>query len=149
MIPSGSDRDRFQRTFLLLLVIAISAIFFTMIRQFLMALFLAAIFSGLSSPIYRWIHQKIQGPKGGIDLTERIRRATGLDVIDVSSEGGSTRAVFGKYVSERVLVKVEQGLSLDDTAAGVEIKIFRNFSGEATVRSDGSARAGFKWSLDY
>jgi predicted PurR-regulated permease PerM len=64
MIPSGSNRDRFQRSFLLVLVIAISAIFFMMIRQFLMALFLAAIFSGLASPLYGRIQRKIRGPKG-------------------------------------------------------------------------------------
>lgn len=53
MIPSGSDQDRFRRGFLLLLVIAISAIFFMMIRQFLLVLFMAAILSGLSYPLYK------------------------------------------------------------------------------------------------
>ena len=61
MIPSGSDQDRFRRGFLLLLVVAISAIFFVMIRQFLMALFLAAIFSGLAYPLYARILTAFKG----------------------------------------------------------------------------------------
>ncbi len=61
MIPSGSDQDRFRRGFLLLLVIAISAIFFVMIRQFLMALFLAGIFSGLAYPLYAKILKAFKG----------------------------------------------------------------------------------------
>ncbi len=61
MIPSGSDQDRFRRGFLLLLVVAISAIFFAMIRQFLMALFLAAIFSGLAYPLYSRVLKVFKG----------------------------------------------------------------------------------------
>ncbi len=64
MTPSGSDQDRFRRAFLLLLVIAISAIFFAMIRQFLMALFLAAIFSGLAYPLYKRILGATRGRAG-------------------------------------------------------------------------------------
>jgi predicted PurR-regulated permease PerM len=49
-----TDDSRFRRAFLLLLVIAISAAFFTMIRAFLLTILLAAIFTALSYPIYRW-----------------------------------------------------------------------------------------------
>ena len=55
--PSMSDGDidplKFRRGFLLLLVLGISAIFFVMIRSFLMAIFLAALFSGLLYGVYR------------------------------------------------------------------------------------------------
>ncbi len=62
MIPSGSDQDRFRRGFLLLLVVGISAIFFAMIRQFLMTLFMTAIFSGLAYPLYRQILKRTKRP---------------------------------------------------------------------------------------
>lgn len=45
--------ERFSKTFLLMLALAISAIFFAMIRGFLTALLLAAILAGLTAPIYR------------------------------------------------------------------------------------------------
>ena len=69
MIPSGSDQDRFRRGFLLLLVIAISAIFFVMIRQFLMSLFMAAIFSGLAFPLYKQILKGVKRPAFASALT--------------------------------------------------------------------------------
>jgi predicted PurR-regulated permease PerM len=46
-------QERFGRTFLLLLVVAISLLFYMMIRRFAMDLLLAAIFAGLSHPLYR------------------------------------------------------------------------------------------------
>jgi predicted PurR-regulated permease PerM len=46
------SRESFQRTFLLVLVVAISLIFFTMIRNFFITLLLAGIFSGLLHPFY-------------------------------------------------------------------------------------------------
>ena len=45
---------RFRQTFLLLLVAAISIAFVAMIRAFLLTILLAAIFTGLSYPMYRW-----------------------------------------------------------------------------------------------
>ncbi len=53
MEGSGINAERFQATFLLLLVVAISLLFFSMVRSFLMALFLAAIFSGLLYGLYK------------------------------------------------------------------------------------------------
>ena len=44
----------FRRTFLLVLVAAISIAFVAMIREFLLAILLAAIFTGMSYPMYRW-----------------------------------------------------------------------------------------------
>jgi predicted PurR-regulated permease PerM len=46
---------RFRQAFLLLLVAAISIAFFAMIRAFLVTILLAAIFAGLSYPIYQWL----------------------------------------------------------------------------------------------
>jgi predicted PurR-regulated permease PerM len=47
------DPNRFRAVFLLLLVVGISLIFFAMIRPFVTALLLGAIFSGLAQPVYR------------------------------------------------------------------------------------------------
>lgn len=46
---------------LLLLLLFISALFLAMIRQFLMAIFLAGIFSALATPLYRWLRKKFGG----------------------------------------------------------------------------------------
>jgi predicted PurR-regulated permease PerM len=54
---------RFRQAFLLLLVTAISAVFVAMIRAFLLTILLAAIFAGLSYPVYEWILVRISGRK--------------------------------------------------------------------------------------
>jgi predicted PurR-regulated permease PerM len=54
---------RFRQAFLLLLVTAISAAFVAMIRAFLLTILLAAIFAGLSYPVYQWIYVRVGGRK--------------------------------------------------------------------------------------
>ena len=52
---------RFRNAFLLLLVTAISAAFVAMIRGFLVTILLAAIFTGLSYPVYQWLLARLGG----------------------------------------------------------------------------------------
>ncbi len=47
------NQDILNKSVLVLMVIAISALFFSMIYQFLMAIFLAGLFSALARPVYR------------------------------------------------------------------------------------------------
>jgi predicted PurR-regulated permease PerM len=54
---------RFRQAFLLLLVAAITAAFVAMIREFLLTILLAAIFAGLSHPVYRWLLGRLHGRK--------------------------------------------------------------------------------------
>src|SRR4029453_19374316 len=54
------NEPRFRQAFLLLLVTAISAAFVAMIRAFLLTILLAAIFAGLSYPVYEWILVRIR-----------------------------------------------------------------------------------------
>jgi predicted PurR-regulated permease PerM len=46
------NKENFSRTFVILLVVFISLMFVAMIRTFLMTILLAAIFSGISQPLY-------------------------------------------------------------------------------------------------
>ena len=54
---------RFRQAFLLLLVAAISAAFVAMIRTFLLTILLAAIFTGLSYPVYLWLLGRFRNRK--------------------------------------------------------------------------------------
>ena len=47
-----SDPTRFQNRFLLVLALGISVLFLVMIRQFLVAILLATVFSGMARPLY-------------------------------------------------------------------------------------------------
>jgi len=55
------NEDRVRKLFLLFVVVAISALFFAMIRSFVMTLLVAAIFAGLSRPLYLAILDAVGG----------------------------------------------------------------------------------------
>lgn len=55
------NKENFSRVFLLLLVASISLWFVAMIRNFLMTLLLAAIFSGISQPLYTRLTRLFRG----------------------------------------------------------------------------------------
>ena len=56
-----SDPTRFQNRFLLVLALGISLLFLVMIRQFLVAILLAAVFSGMTRPLYLWLAAAMKG----------------------------------------------------------------------------------------
>jgi predicted PurR-regulated permease PerM len=61
MSAADPSRKRFRNSFLLLLTLGISILFLAMIRGFLMAVLLAAIFSGMAYPLYKWILKRLRG----------------------------------------------------------------------------------------
>src|SRR5450432_1289306 len=52
-----------RTAFVLLLVLAVSALFLAVVRPFLMPLLLGALFAGLCGPLYRWVAQLLGGRK--------------------------------------------------------------------------------------
>lgn len=58
--PSGGAL-RFRQAFLLLLVAGISLLFLLVIRRFLLAVLLAAVFAGMAYPLYRWMVRRVRG----------------------------------------------------------------------------------------
>jgi len=65
------EPEKFRKTFLLLLAIGISLLFYQMIRGFIVSVLLAAIAAGLSQPLYRallrWFKGR-RGPASGVTL---------------------------------------------------------------------------------
>jgi predicted PurR-regulated permease PerM len=59
-----SDDAPFRKGFLLALVIGITAAFLFVVKDFLMTILMAAIFSGLAHPIYRRVRQAFHGRSG-------------------------------------------------------------------------------------
>ncbi len=55
------ERQHFQKGFLLLLTVAISLLFLSMLRPFLMAILMAGIFAGLAQPLYRRVRGWVRG----------------------------------------------------------------------------------------
>jgi predicted PurR-regulated permease PerM len=63
------NKEAINKWVLLLLVFFISALFLSMIRQFLMAIFLAGIFSALSYPLYRRFEKWFKGRRSLASIT--------------------------------------------------------------------------------
>ena len=57
------DADKFRKAFLLLLVAIISLVFLAMVRQFLVAILLAAIAAGIVHPLYRRLLKPLRGKR--------------------------------------------------------------------------------------
>jgi predicted PurR-regulated permease PerM len=58
-----AERKKFEGIFLIVLALSITAVFFSMIRGFLEALFLAAVFSGMMHRFYRRLTGRLGGRK--------------------------------------------------------------------------------------
>jgi len=61
MLTQTDARNRFRESFVLLMVLSISIVFAATIKGFLAALFLAAVFTGLVYPCYRWLLHRYRG----------------------------------------------------------------------------------------
>jgi len=103
------DRERFHHAFVLLLVLAISALFLQMIRPFLVTLLLAAIFSGLVHPFYERLARWCGGRRG---LASGITVTVVLFLIVLPMLGFlGLLANEAFHVSQRVIPWVQQNLA--------------------------------------
>jgi predicted PurR-regulated permease PerM len=109
MSESSSRQERFQTAFLLLLVAAISLLFFAMVRSFVVTLLLAAIFSGMSYPLYRRLVRWFRGRKALAAATTIIMFLLIL-VIPLS-------LFFGIVAGEAIEVSQSVGPWLEDHAS--------------------------------
>jgi predicted PurR-regulated permease PerM len=57
------DRPALNRIMLLFIVLAISALFFAMVRRFIMTMLLAGLFAALAHPLYRRLERRFRGRK--------------------------------------------------------------------------------------
>jgi predicted PurR-regulated permease PerM len=66
------NQERINKSVLVLMVIAISALFFSMIHPFLMAIFLAGLFSAMARPVYRRLHILFKGRRHLASVTSLL-----------------------------------------------------------------------------
>ena len=59
--PSPTSSRTLSLSFLALMLLGISAVFFTMVKIFLVPVMLAAVFAGLFQPLYRWLLGLLRG----------------------------------------------------------------------------------------
>ncbi|MEQ8966844.1 MAG: translocation/assembly module TamB domain-containing protein [Azospirillaceae bacterium] len=90
------------------------------------------------------------GP-GGPGLVDRVRRAVGVDRLDVETGEGGTGATIsaGRYVSENVFVGVRQGTEAESSGVTVEVEVTPNVTVRSDVGSTGQTTVGIGMEWDY
>lgn len=88
-------REMINKSVLLALVLLISALFLDMIRQFLMPMFMAGIFSAIVSPAHRWLTEKI----GGRENLASILVVVGIVVLVLAPLSILIGVVVGQAIS--------------------------------------------------
>jgi predicted PurR-regulated permease PerM len=68
MVSNRDDREKAYRAFVLLLVVVVSAAFLYMIRGFLVTVLMAAIFSGLSYPLFTRVLPLVRGSRSAASI---------------------------------------------------------------------------------
>lgn len=107
------NQDRFQKGFLLILLVAISAAFFSMISGFIISLLLAAIFSGVVYPVYerlrRWFKGRSAAASGVTLLMVILVVMIPLAVLGsvVAAEALEISRVVGPWVEQRLQQRSE------------------------------------------
>jgi predicted PurR-regulated permease PerM len=106
------NKEAINRWVLLLLVFFISALFLSMIRQFLMAIFMAGIFSALSYPLYRRFERWFKGRRSLASIATLIL----IIFVVILPLGGLLGIVTGQAIKVGEAVKpwVEQQLAEPD-----------------------------------
>ena len=102
--------------------------------------------------------QELQG--GGVvsGALTKFRRAVGVDTLDVQSTETTdaagettqeTSARAGKYVTDKVYLEVERGVTDNTNKARVQVDLTPNLSVGSTVTDQSQTGVGLQWRYDY
>ena len=89
---------------------------------------------------------------GGPGVLDKLRRTFGLDVLRVGASSGSAEdasVTAGKYISDKVFLKVEQGVTPESRNVGVEVRVLPRVRVEGGVGAGGDGKVGVNWRYDY
>lgn len=94
--------------------------------------------------------RSITGAAGGPDVTGNIRGLLTLDDLNLNEEtSGGYSIEAGKYLTDKVYLKLEKGLTTQDDTAGVQIELAPRMSLESDVGRQQGASVGLFYKLDY
>lgn len=91
----------------------------------------------------------------GDDFLTRLRKNIGVDRLDFTTNPANENRAFGvqvgKYITENVIVSVNQNVSSLSPVIAIEASFLKNLKiqAEAGVMEDAPIRMSFKWKKDY
>lgn len=94
---------------------------------------------------------ELTGVVSGGGLFDSLRKATGVDNIDVrtDSETGDTSVAVGKYLNDRTYIAIEKGASAGSGKARIDLNIGKGVKLRGEATSEGSTSGGIFYERDY
>lgn len=94
--------------------------------------------------------RRFTGRGGGFSPLSLLRKATGLDDLQVESDGeGGTIVGAGKYITDKVYLEAETGSGESSGAARITIDLTPNLKAETKFGEDNKAGGSLQWQWDY
>ena len=118
------NQDAINKSVLVLMVVAISALFVSMISQFLMAIFLAGLFSALARPMYRRLNVMYKGHKHLASVTTLLLMIF-VVLAALSTLGVETASFIAVIGAAGLAVGFALQGSLSNFASGIMLVTFR------------------------
>ncbi len=89
---------------------------------------------------------QLSGSTGGFD---GLRKALGVDSVDVTASSGGAGVGLTKALGDRIRLGVRAGTSAADTGVGVDVEVTKRIKLKAQVGVDGNASGGVAAEWDY
>ncbi len=89
---------------------------------------------------------------GGVDVVGRTREILGLDQLTLTGEGQSAEdaeLLAGKYLTEKVYLEVERGITPMSGKVSLEIQLTPNISAVTEIWENSAGGIGLNWKWDY
>jgi translocation and assembly module TamB len=94
---------------------------------------------------------RFSGLSSGNDPLYMLQRQTGIDRVEIKSgdDGEDASISLGKYLTDRVFVSIDQGLTGNDSIARVEVELTDHLAAQTEVGQDATAGVGIQWRISY
>ncbi len=93
----------------------------------------------------------LSGRGGPVSVLDELRQGFGLDMLGVESGEtvSSSSLAVGKYLTDDVFVKMNQGVTPESRRVGVEVRVMPRVTVESDIGAESQGRVGVNWKLDY
>jgi translocation and assembly module TamB len=93
----------------------------------------------------------LSGRGGPVSVLDKLRQGFGLDMLGVESGEtvSSSSLTVGKYLTDDVFVKMNQGVTPESRKIGVEVKVMPRVTVESDIGAESQGSVGVNWKLDY
>jgi len=90
------------------------------------------------------------GATAGSDAFEKMRKALGVDTLDIDAGGAGGPSVgVSRYIAKGVTVGVRTGVKPEESSVNVGVDVFRNFRVQGETRVDGKTSVGVGVEWEY